>query len=876
MPPLVARDDELGRLLGLVRTRSGAVIVGDAGVGKTALASALAARCGDSGQAVVWMVATEAGRGMPFAALAPLMPHGVTAVHPALVPNLVARRIAELAEATGRRGVPLLVVDDAQQLDEQSAACVLGLVAHQSVRLLATVRSGAPVPEAVTSLWKDGFCERVDLAPLDRVGARALLAAGLGGKVAGATAELLWQHTRGNPLYLTELVRFGDEEGRFSFDGGLWTWHGELGVPPRLAELLERRFDGLSPEAHDALAAIALCEPIRFDSLVVITSDHAVAELETRRLVATVDEGTIWLRFAHPLLGAIAARHVTRGRRHRLAERLLDVCDWADEVRRASWQLESAGPPDVELLLRAADDVLLTDPGLTARFARRALDHDSGPHAAVSLANAFAELGRPGEAWTMLRQARDRIRTDDDRIPVKFAEVSLMTWSERRPAAALADLRTLRAELPEPFHAEIDSAVALIALFAGQTTEALTRAEDVLDGRPAHRVAVRASIARIAGLALAGRTSEAVRVGEHLLGVIEAQPVTPYATGLAHVATALAYLCRWEGAPVPSSDPSSGRWPVPPRATRAVGVDADRPVNTTESFAWPLLEGVHRHMAGDLAGAEAHLREALVHQRRGEGLFRSEVAAGLAVVLAGTGRPDEAERVLAEATPDAVAVVPGLRRWAEAAVAAARGRVTLAADLAEASAREAGGAGAVVPALWALTDAARYGEPKRAAAYLDELETRSGLGRPGGRVDSPLVEARAEGIRARASGDPQALLDAAERHAALGLLGGAIELADLAAAGAGSDVSGTRARAVRLSQRLRDELGLPPPVAAPTLALTKRELEVASLAAQGMTDRDIADTLVVSVRTVESHLASAYRKLGITSRRELPSALTPT
>jgi DNA-binding NarL/FixJ family response regulator len=108
------------------------------------------------------------------------------------------------------------------------------------------------------------------------------------------------------------------------------------------------------------------------------------------------------------------------------------------------------------------------------------------------------------------------------------------------------------------------------------------------------------------------------------------------------------------------------------------------------------------------------------------------------------------------------------------------------------------------------------------------------------------------------------------------LVGGAIELADLAADAPGSDAAGTRVRAVRLSQRLRDELGLAPPAAAPSLALTRRELEVASLAARGMSDRDIADDLVVSVRTIESHLAAAYRKLGITSRRELATALAPT
>jgi len=55
--------------------------------------------------------------------------------------------------------------------------------------------------------------------------------------------------------------------------------------------------------------------------------------------------------------------------------------------------------------------------------------------------------------------------------------------------------------------------------------------------------------------------------------------------------------------------------------------------------------------------------------------------------------------------------------------------------------------------------------------------------------------------------------------------------------------------------------------------LTEREQEIARLAAGGMSDRLIAETLVVSVRTVESHLGSAYRKLGIDNRRALAEAL---
>jgi DNA-binding CsgD family transcriptional regulator len=59
----------------------------------------------------------------------------------------------------------------------------------------------------------------------------------------------------------------------------------------------------------------------------------------------------------------------------------------------------------------------------------------------------------------------------------------------------------------------------------------------------------------------------------------------------------------------------------------------------------------------------------------------------------------------------------------------------------------------------------------------------------------------------------------------------------------------------------------------PLVPLSRREREIATLAATGMSDSDIAGLLVISVRTVESHLAASYRKLGINSRRGLQRAL---
>ena len=57
------------------------------------------------------------------------------------------------------------------------------------------------------------------------------------------------------------------------------------------------------------------------------------------------------------------------------------------------------------------------------------------------------------------------------------------------------------------------------------------------------------------------------------------------------------------------------------------------------------------------------------------------------------------------------------------------------------------------------------------------------------------------------------------------------------------------------------------------VALTKSEREVATLAARGLTSREIAETIVVSTRTVENHLQRAYEKLGVRGRAELAEAL---
>jgi DNA-binding CsgD family transcriptional regulator len=131
------------------------------------------------------------------------------------------------------------------------------------------------------------------------------------------------------------------------------------------------------------------------------------------------------------------------------------------------------------------------------------------------------------------------------------------------------------------------------------------------------------------------------------------------------------------------------------------------------------------------------------------------------------------------------------------------------------------------------------------------------------------------------AGDGAALLEVAERFAAADALLVAAETADAAAAalrdaGLASSARGAAARAALWLEKCE---GARPPtmlVTPEAAELTPREREIALLASAGATSREIADLLVISVRTVDNHLQNAYRKLGVTRREDLPRVLTGT
>src|SRR3954464_7618941 len=225
--PLVARERELKS----VRSAGGGgvVITGEAGVGKTRLAREIAEA---AVAPVEWGRATRSAASMPLGAFAALLPaergEGV---------ELLARARHALAERAGGRR-PVLCVDDGQHLDDASAALVHQLVAAGEAFAVVTVRRGERVPDALQALWKDELCELIELDPLPREALDGLLRAALGGPVDGGGRGALWELTQGNALFVRELVHYGTARDMPAEDGGVWRWHGELGVGARLAELV--------------------------------------------------------------------------------------------------------------------------------------------------------------------------------------------------------------------------------------------------------------------------------------------------------------------------------------------------------------------------------------------------------------------------------------------------------------------------------------------------------------------------------------------------------------------------------------------------------------------------------------------------------------
>lgn len=253
-----------------------------------------------------------------------------------------------------------------------------------------------------------------------------------------------------------------------------------------------------------------------------------------------------------------------------------------------------------------------------------------------------------------------------------------------------------------------------------------------------------------------------------------------------------------------------------------------------------------------------------------DGLFLRYNLSYLARAAAAAGLVHEAHQAL---TPPPEAPVFAIFQpdWhiAEAAALAAAGDLAAATGRALHAARTAAAIGAWMPALTAAHDATRYGSTAEAAELVATAAAQ---------VDADLPRCLAAHARALTTNDPQQLTDVSGQFERLGAIQYAAE-ASYAAAHAfrahGDPRAATRVsvHATALHNRC-EHAAISWITAFHTTALTRREQQVALLAAAGHSDAIIAAQLAISPRTVQTHLLRTYHKLNITGRQELPTALT--
>jgi DNA-binding CsgD family transcriptional regulator len=762
---------------------------------------------------------------------------------------------ALLERADGGRLV--VGVDDADLLDPVSAVVLADVLRSGRAVMVLTCRErlvgGAAEPLA--SILDHGPAVMFELGPLDEPSVAALLEAVLAGPVDGSAVRRLCDLTGGNPLLLREVVHSARAGGELVLRRDWWHLLSSPRPTAALVELVGRRMNDLAPDAVDALEYLVLAGELELAVLEGLGAGPAVEQLEEAGLVQ-VDGATSLARIAHPLYGEVAVNRLTvsRRRRHvrRLSGPLLRTSPERCTVVVANWMLDGHLEPHPELLLEACRRVRGIDDGLAASFARSAMESGGGAPAVLALGETLVDLGDGEAAMHLLSSVDAHLLPEIDRVRIGLGHVAAMAWLQHDLDGALRALDELLNSLTLPSsRAELHAVSAGVNVFAGRLDRAAAETDQVLAQGEAR--ASQRPLMVLAELAVTGMEGQHARLGP-LVSEAEAMvselfldaPKTALRIGMALLLARVLML-----APEPLE--------VHSHDVYELGVALDVP---SVRCAGAIGLGVAAMFSGRTVTAERRLGEAVaVGQLPHFGFV--PYAADLAVMCAAR----RTQRGALSHDPMDTAwdgqrmplFEPERLRaagWREAA----RGRVSAAVRLANAAAELAADRGQRVFEVLALHDLVEFGAVDIAANRLAELASLS-----------PFAAAAARRGAALRRRDVGEVLAAA---------------ADLAACGFLLDATVTARSAERLA-RAEGRLGLalgaaaaageygssceePPPPSDPAAGLlTAREREVATLAAEGRRDAEIAEELFVSVRTVQTHLARVYGKLGISGRKEL-------
>jgi DNA-binding NarL/FixJ family response regulator/tetratricopeptide (TPR) repeat protein len=901
---LVGRTGELAAIVARAGQASGGRpgvvwIEGEAGAGKTALLrAAVAALAADF--RVVRAQADELAADVSFDVVAQLGVRDASAPFPAGL-DLIGQWAGQ------PDGQPVLVaVEDLHWADAESRLALLTAARRLSedrVLMLVTSRLDPPAADGWERLrFDEDRCLRVPVGPLSA--AEVAEMARLDGVVLpAAAAERLFRHTGGLALYvrtvLSELPA-----------GELAREHGPLPAPRSLAVTTTARLGELPRAARELAAALAVLSqrvPLSLAARVAETTEPAVALdslLTTGFVTSAVSDGQIAVEFAHPLYRAAVYDDLAptlRQRLHRMAGRVLDgdaalahrvsATDGVDEGLAQEAHLAAGKEAERQQLALAARYLLWAS--------RLSPDRHDAESRLLSASRLLIEAGHIGQAAGL-------------RASIEACEPSPMRDD------MLGRLALSRGDLPAAERFMADSAAWIERGLPDWDTDS-------------HRESAAGALARLAYLyCFTLRPDQAVRAAARALALAPKNAMTErtarMGAGIGRMvmdgpAAGLEYLAQRLPADPVAVRPEDFsllemRGFIRFHGGQLVTAIADLRGALRLALRHPgahiTRTGAHAYLAQllfdtggwDEALAQARVTLSLVRDEP-QPIGEANAHAAVAWVLASRGAWQEAERHLeavrglaaALATPEAVR----LCRVTEAVYAAARNDpqtvarqlgplagITAEGEVGAALAQLTMSGGGIAWWPWLIRALLDCDEVSLATGQLQQLERVAAAQQLdfGARIaelkgllaaksgdDEQAVALCREAVALSGPGDP--VLDQALRHASLGRL--------LAARGSRPEAAAQRDTARSLltglgaapfAERLADGSrtagsAVPAAVLREAGALTARERDVASLAAQGLINTEIAAELYVSVNTVEYHLRNVFTKLGIRSRRDL-------
>ncbi|MDR7277322.1 AAA family ATPase [Catenuloplanes atrovinosus] len=901
-----ARKDEsatVHALLDAAAAGSGGALVvhGEAGIGKTALLRHVLD--GRSGHQELHAAGARFEHDLPFAGLhqlcAPVLHRvsrlaaaqraaleGAIGQHRTADPNLFLIGVAVLHLLTdlGAERPVVCVIDDAQRLDEASTQ-VFSFVARRltgaRVTLLFALRDPEPPRHPRPAPALTGL-PRLALRALPDRHARALLRAELPTPLDPPVRERILAEARGNPAVLLEFLR-GTTPAALA--GGFGTPSGRSASWPALDDTAAR-LEALPPVVRTFLV-LAAAEPLG-DPLMLW---RAAAQLGIDREAATTAEAADVLRigtrvcFRHPLVRSLVYRAAPSVDRRLVHRALAAVTDGALDPDRRAWHRAQAVhglDEDVAAELERLADRARNRGGLwaAAAFLERAAALTPEPrpraHRALAAAQLIQQAGDPPRAAALLRWAEDAPLSSQQRELARVLRERAALGRVPHKQAASALLRAAR-DAQEPANA---AELCLEALTAAMLSGPSNADGSLSDLARSVRATAPAHLGRPLDLLLDGLTArlidgyeQAVPALRRAVDTYRHQTVTSADQRWMWLACLFA-ADLWDGSSWRTLADRQITWGQHTRALRVL------------PFAFSYRGIAHLH-AGDFGATEACVREAAtldsfdasiaglllaawrgderelaairdarLHHTPAHGESRFEVVAqhASAVLHNSLGRYETA---LAEARKCLSHDVPGMHafigaEFIEAAVRA--GRADLARPVLDQLAADALAAGTD----WAHAVLCRSQAQLADGPAADDLYRRA----------IALFDAcghAAEAGRARLIYGEWLLRERRRDDAYVQMQSARDQLVDIGALGfaqratLGLTAAGTSAhpRAV---------------VAGPSAEaarLTDQELLIARHVARGLTNKEIAAELYLSPRTIDAHLRRIFRKLDISSRRQL-------